>query len=150
MSNSAPLGWNKTVHDLMTEVSQGKRQQLSGTDDEFIWAIEYERSLLPSGTVFPRKNQVWETIRDCEVRFVAVYEGQAGQVGAAWLPTTERVRILADCEQAVSVSLLPLRYDELHNSIVPEGIRQSPSYRDYLLDLRVSDFNEHFLLVERV
>src|ERR1051326_5516482 len=36
------------------------------------WMADYERSLLPANTVFPRDGQIWETIRDCEVPFRAL------------------------------------------------------------------------------
>ena len=32
---------------------------------------DYQRSLLPPETVFPREGQIWEAIRDCEVGFEA-------------------------------------------------------------------------------
>src|SRR2546425_1388647 len=143
MSNPAPPGWNKTVDDLMSEISQGSRQQLSVTDDEFQWAVDYERSLLPAGTVFPRKNQVWQTVHGCEVRFIAVFADQPARGGAARLPHGERVLILANCDQPISVSFQPVRYDELHERIVPEDVRRMPGYRGYLLDQKLTHLNEH-------
>src|SRR5712692_497329 len=47
-----------------------------GLEDAHKWAADYQRSLLPPGVVFPREGQIWETVRDCEVRFVA------------WIPKT--------------------------------------------------------------
>ena len=52
MSKQRPPGWNKTVDDLFDEIRQGKRLMVSGDEGE--WARDYERSLLPPGTVFPR------------------------------------------------------------------------------------------------
>ena len=151
MSTPAPSDWNKTVDDLLAEVSQGKRRQLSTQEDEFQWAIDYERSLLPSTTVFPRGGQVWEAVCDCEVRFLGFLNGRVPTSGMARLPHGERVRIFSDdFPKAIHWTFRPLRYDELHESIVPEVIRSAPGYQGYLLDVRVGRFNENFRLVEDV
>ena len=151
MSTPAPQGWNKTVDDLLAELTQGKRLRLSVNEDEFQWAIDHERALLPPTTIFPRKGQVWETTRDCEMRFLAFLNGRVETSGTARLPQGETVRIFGDdSPKAIHWSFRHLRYDGLHESIVPEDIRRKPGYNGYLLDVRVGYFNEHFRLVEDV
>src|SRR6266516_2544166 len=103
MSTPAPQGWNKTVDDLLTELSQGKRQQLSA-----------------------------------DVRFLAFLNGRVETSGTARLPQGVSVRIFGgDSPKAIHWSFRPLRYDGLHESIVPEDIRRRPGYNGYLLDVRV-------------
>ena len=53
-----PLKWNKTT-DGLNDV------------EVILWMEEYQRSLLPPETVFPREGQIWKAVRDCEVGFEA-------------------------------------------------------------------------------
>jgi hypothetical protein len=56
-----PLTWNKATDGL--------------NDVGFIlWAEDYQRSLFPADTIFPREGQTWEAIRDCEVGFEASFD----------------------------------------------------------------------------
>ena len=48
------------------------------------------------------------------------------------------------------VSFLPVRYDELHESLVPTDIRDTPRYKKYTLSVKTGYFYEHFRLVEDV
>ena len=52
--------------------------------------------------------------------------------------------------QPVVVSFLPVRYDELHRSLVPPDIRDTPRYKAYLLSVKAGYFCEHFRLVKDV
>jgi hypothetical protein len=149
--------------------------------------MDCERSRFPSDMVFPQKGQVWETIRDCGVHFHASVSHrpklgitglpkgftQAGppdlksymmQFGTAHLARGERVRIVeVDGPKPIVVNFRPLRYHELHESIVPEQTRSIPGYEGYTLQVKtaqtISDlcmtngpgqtfFNEAFRLVE--
>ena len=48
------------------------------------------------------------------------------------------------------VSFLPVRYDELHESLVPPDIRDTPRYKKHTLSVKTGYFYEHFRLVEDV
>ncbi len=50
--------------------------------------------------------------------------------------------------QPMVVSFLPVRYDELHDSLVPPDIRDTPRYKEYMLSVKTDYFHEHFRLVE--
>jgi dihydroneopterin aldolase len=52
--------------------------------------------------------------------------------------------------QPVVVSFLPVRYDELHDSLVPPDIRDTPRYKKYMLSVKTGYFYEHFRLIEDV
>ncbi len=138
---------------------------------------DFERSLLPRNIVFPRTGQTWEAVRDCEVNFIAriagpnrpaIY-GLAGKqeaiilpCGRAQLQQGERVRILTlDDPRPIQISFQPVRYHELHESIVPHEIRGRPGYSHYVLSLKTAYtvcclheetgyFHELFRLVEDV
>jgi len=149
--------------------------------------MDYERCRLPPDMVVPRVGQVWETVRDCEVQFHACISprskfGTAGlpktfahfgpvdmksymvQFGIAHLGRDERVRVVGvDSPKPIFVTFRPLRYHELHESIVQEQFRRIPDYTGYMLQVKtaktISDlcwgshrdqtfFNEAFRLVE--
>ncbi|MBI4529254.1 MAG: hypothetical protein HY695_36105 [Deltaproteobacteria bacterium] len=119
MSNPPPPGWNKTIDDLFEEMKQGKRLFVGG--DEGDWARDYERSLLPPGTVFPRGGQVWEVVDECDVQVDYIFAAPAGCGGNGGLRKGERVRIMTggtDPEPLI-VFFLPVRYDDLHDTLVP-------------------------------
>src|SRR6266542_231643 len=119
--------WNKTTDDIDTADFLRRSQN-------------YERSLLPPDIIFPSTGQIWEAVRDCEVDFMAwssktiILPG-----GRARLQQGERVRILTlDDPKPIRVTFQPLRYHELHESIVPHDIRSWPGYQHYVLSLRTA------------
>src|SRR2546430_2256426 len=134
--------WNKTTDDI-------------DSADYLRRAQDYERSLLPAGIVFPRVGQVWETVRECEVWFRVIFSVTAAPNiwlakatslvsglptpgskeflvpgGKARLQQGERVRIrsLDDASKPLHVTFVPLRYEELYESIVPPDHRRSSSH----------------------
>ncbi|HWX19632.1 MAG TPA: hypothetical protein VN578_06970 [Candidatus Binatia bacterium] len=158
---------------------------IDGLEDPTKWVLEIERARLPSDIVFPVVGQLWEALRDCDVPFRArvayrrpsteaagilknvplIFIPSAGgplRGGIARLHQGERVRILElDGPRPIYVNFLPLRYHDLHESIVPEDIRKLPGYRGYELYVKtaktLSDFpkdichtffNEAFRLIE--
>src|SRR6266571_8743040 len=74
--------WNKSTDDIDSKDFAQRSQ-------------DYERSLLPPDIIFPRTGQIWESVGDCEVNFIAwtptnpIFPG-----GRARLQQGERVRIL--------------------------------------------------------
>ena len=45
---------------------------------------------------------------------------------------------------------MPVRYDELHDSLVPLDIRDTPRYKKYTLSVKAEYFHEHFRLIEDI
>jgi hypothetical protein len=133
-----------------------------GLESAYKWAADYERSLLRPGIVFPREGQIWEALCDCEVRFGAWIPRTILPSGMARLQRGERVRILTlDGPRPIQIQFQPVRYHELHASIVPVEIRSQPGYQYYVLSLRLARtlcslrdepgfFHELFQLVEDV
>ncbi|MEW6126852.1 MAG: hypothetical protein AB1757_07415 [Acidobacteriota bacterium] len=148
MSKPAPPGWNKTIEDLFEEIKQGKR--LFSTGDELEWARDYERSLLPSGIVFPRGKQIWESLHECDVLVHYIFAAPASDCGTGRLAAGERVRISEGTTdpKPIAVSFLPLRYGELQGGLVPADVLREPLYTNYALSVKTAYFNAHFRLVE--
>lgn len=143
---------------------------IDGLEDAGMWALDCERSRMPTEIVIPREGQIWQATRTCEVAFrthLNLHPAGAGQpknvqkftvlsredfesymmqFGTATLPEGERVRILQLGElRPVSIRFVPVRYHELQESIVPAEVRKLPFYAGrYELSVKtartVSDF----------
>ncbi len=164
--------------------------RVDGLEPAGNWALECERSRLPAGILMPRTGQIWQTVRDCEVHFhaqiqfpppkltngIGAMKGPAKfdaqelgpymlQFGTAILREGEKVRISQLCDpKPIQIAFVPVRYQELHEAIIPAKVRALPTYRgEYELSAKiartVSDllnsgcttfFNEDFHLIEDV
>jgi hypothetical protein len=106
--SSATFGLRAAVSDVCAKVKPRPRgmplppvpKWKEATDDidgadYALRSVEYERSLLSPGLVFPRMGQVWETVRDCELP-VLDFIGHPGRpfIVNVRLQKAERVRIL--------------------------------------------------------
>jgi len=147
--------------DLLQPLQPLKRPFID-TADFLRRSQDYERSLLPPDVIFPRAGQIWATVRDCEVNFMAWVPKTMLPGGRARLQQGERVRILTlDDPKPISVTFQPVRYHALQESIVPHDIRNRPGYQRYALSLMTAYtvccsreekgyFHELFRLVEDV
>ncbi len=101
---------------------------------------------------FPRKGQIWEAIDGCDAQIQYLFTAPITFSGSGRLAAGERVCIMTGTSdpQPVVVSFLPVRHDELHDSLVPPDIRNTPRYKTYLLSVTTEYFYEHFRLVEDV
>ena len=101
---------------------------------------------------FPRKDQIWEVIDGCDAQIQYLFTAPITFSGSGRLAAGERIRIMTESTnpQPMVVSFLPLRYDELHDSLVPPDIRDTPRYKKYMLLVRTGYFYEHFRLIEDV
>jgi len=137
------------MNDLMLEKLSGVSRKFSGAD-EIRWARDYEISLLPPTTVFPRHNQIWAPSEACEVDVDCIFATPSGLSSKGILGKGERVRILGTDfhPKPLVVDFLPIRYDDLHEMFVPSEIRCMERYTNYVLTVRILYFNEHFELLE--
>ena len=96
-----------------------------------------------------RKGQIWEVIDGCEVQIQFLFTAPITFSGSGRLTTGERVCIMTEATNppAAVVSFLPVRYDELHDDLVPLDMRNTPRYLKYLLSVETGNFCEHFRLV---
>jgi hypothetical protein len=103
-------------------------------------------------TAFPRKDQIWEVIDGCDAQIQYLFTAPITFSGSGMLAVGERVCVMTETtdSQAAVVSFLPVRYDELHDRLVPPDIRDTPRYKKYMLSVKTEYFYEHFRLVEDV
>lgn len=103
-------------------------------------------------SLFPRKGQIWEVIDGCDADIQYLFTAPITFSGSAKLAAGEQVCVMtetADPQPAI-VSFLPVRYDELHDSLVPPDIRITPRYKKYMLSVKMGYFCEHFRLIRDV
>jgi hypothetical protein len=101
---------------------------------------------------FPRGGQIWEVTNECDAQIQYLFSAPITLSGSGRLAAGERVCIVnetTDPPPAV-VSFLPVRYNELHDSLVPPDIRDTPRYKKYMLSLETRFFHEYFRLIEDV
>jgi len=100
----------------------------------------------------PRKGQIWEVTDGCDARIQYLFTAPITFSGSCRLVAGERVCVMTETSgpQAAVVSFVPVRYDELHDSLVPPDIRDTPRYKKYTLSVTTGYFYEHFKLIEDV
>lgn len=107
------------------------------------------RGSLPE-TLFPQRNEIWESVDQCELDVQDIFAAPA--VSAAKLCSlraSESASRTAQPNRSRSLSaFVSVRFDELHNSLVPQDVRSTEPYTSYSLSARTAYFNEHFRLVE--
>ena len=136
----APVGWNKTIADLMKESSVGW--------PETEWALEYERSLLPAETRFPRKGDIYAAKEPVRVTLGVTWRSPVTTDVQYVLPAGSRVRIESDSqERPVTVNALPVEYKAVEKAALSLWTRLRPGYGGYYLSLGTSDLNLLFTLV---
>ena len=142
-----PSGWNKTAGDLVSELKSGLRKSIRG--EEFHWAAHYERSLLPDGIRFPRKDDLYEATQDVEIHYLTSWSAPYTGGGVATLKQGERIIVqgASSDPKPLSVSAMPERYKELEVRMVPEDDRTNIKYGGFYLSVRTLDLNTKFRLV---
>jgi hypothetical protein len=95
---------------------------------------------------FPRKGQIWEVIDGCDAQIQYLFTAPITFSGSGRLTAGERVCVVTEAtdSQPAVVGFLPVRYDELHDSLVPPEIRDTPRYKKYMLSVNTGYFYEHF------
>ena len=143
-----PKHWKLTISDLMAELRAGKRKALGGQEIE--WAREYERTLLPPDTRFPRKGDVYESLLDQTVKFMTAWRAPFTGGGESLLKKGERVWIDHEpvSQNPIGVYAIPLEYAVVEERMVPEEERNAPEYSDFYLSIKTVDLNSTFTLVE--
>lgn len=100
----------------------------------------------------PRRGQIWEVTDGCAAQIQYLFTAPITFSGTVTLAAGERVRVTTEAAGSppVVLSFLPVRYAELHDTLVPLDIRETPRYKEYTLSLQTESFHEHFRLIEEV
>jgi hypothetical protein len=142
----APHGWNKTIEDLFDEARAGKRASVGSP--EIDWARDYERSLIPAGTRFPKKGDVYEARRDVQVSYLTSWGAPYTGGGTGVLKTGERVIVENDpLPRPISADGKAVDYAKVEARMIPERDRTSEKYAGFYLSLKTVDLGRDFNLV---
>jgi len=95
---------------------------------------------------------MWEVIDSCDAQIQYLFSAPITLSGSGRLTAGERVCIMPEPTdpRPMVVSFVPVRYEELHDSLVPPGIRDTPRYKNYMLSVNTEYFYAHFRLIEDV
>ena len=139
-----PEGWCKTLADLS---DAGIRETLGSPETD--WARDYERSLLPPETRFPRRGDIYEPLGDIEVPYMTSWAAPFTGGGNALLKRGDQIEIpdSSVIPQPILVYARAVKYAELEARVVPEHERKSKSYTGFYFAVRTFDLNTKFRLV---
>jgi hypothetical protein len=141
----APPGWNKTIQDLFDE------SKIAGSavgPPEVEWARDYERSLIPAGTRFPKKGDVYEATRDLKVNYLTSWSAPFTGGGSGTLKKGERVIINYEpLPRPIAANAKAINYTHVEKEMVPESDRSNKKYAGFYLVLKTMDLSRDFKLV---
>ncbi|MEA3455648.1 MAG: hypothetical protein U9R26_03990 [Campylobacterota bacterium] len=143
-----PDDWSLTVLDLMDELAEGKRDSVDS--QERIWALDYERSLLPPDIRFPEKGDVYESLEDQSIPFLIAYSAPFTGGGEGVLLKGDRIWIHTDEveDKPMGAYAIPVNYKELEQRMVASQERDSLRYDGFYFYFQTIDLNVKFRLIE--
>ncbi len=130
----------------MAGMNAGKRRMINR--DEIELAKAYKRRPMPKDIRYPREGEIYESIEDVTVTYMTSHHAPFTGGGKAVLPKGEQVRVYKpDNDRPDGVYCNPLRYDELHEQIVPAEERANEYYSNYYFSIDTITLNKSFRLV---
>jgi hypothetical protein len=143
--SSAPPEWKKTIEDLFDEA---RKTGAAVGSPEVDWARDYERSLIPTGTRFPKKGDVYEATRDIEVNYLTSWSSPVTGGGSGTLKKGERVIIAHEpLPRPIAADAKPIDYARVEKEMVPESDRSNKKYAGFHLLLKTLELSRDFKLV---
>jgi hypothetical protein len=141
-----PQGWNLTIADLMAEMNAGKRKSIGSPEAE--WARDYERSLIPADTRFPKQGDVYEALHDTPVHFMTAWNAPFTGGGESVLKAGDKVLVdqMPHEPKPISFYAVALDYSAVETRVVPESDRTNPKYAGFYFSLKTVDLNRDFKL----
>jgi hypothetical protein len=141
----APPGWNKTIQDLTDEA---KKTGSAVGSPEVEWARDYERSLIPAGTRFPKIGDVYEATKDITVSYLTSWSAPFTGGGSGILKKGERVIIdYEPLPRPIAASAKAINYTRVEEGMVPESERSNKKYSGFYLVLKTLELSRDFKLV---
>src|ERR1700735_1427129 len=130
----APPRWSKTTRDLFEEA---KKTGSAVAPPEVGWARDYERSLIPAGTRFPKKGDVYEATRDVKVSYLTSWSAPFSGGGSGTLKKGERVIVNYEPPpRPIATNAKAINYTRVEEGMVPESDRTNEKYSGFYLVLK--------------
>ena len=144
-ASRAPPGWNKTIDDLFDE---SKKNGSAVESPEVEWARDYERSLIPAGTRFPKRGDVYEATSDVEVSYLTSWSAPFTGGGSGRLKKGERVIIdYEPLPRPIAANAKAINYTHLEQEMVRESDRSNNKYSGFYFVLKTLQLSRAFRLV---
>ena len=143
-----PLGWNKTIADLVAEITSGVRKSVGPYETQ--WARDYERSLLRADVRFPNKGDLYEALQDIKIDYMTSWAAPFTGSGKGLLKRGERIRVKYEPGEPrpIGIYLEAVDYATLESRMVPETERNNEKYCGFYFSVKTLDLNRRFKLVE--
>jgi hypothetical protein len=145
---SRPNDWNLTISDLNQEMKDGKRTHIG--QPELEWAREYEKSLIPSDYIFPKKGYLYESKVDQKIKFLTAWSAPFTGGGESTLFKGERIWIPSAPvdDKPIGLYALPVDYKKLEQRMVSSSDRNAPKYGGFYFFMDTKILNEKFTLIQ--
>ena len=117
MNEEFPVGWTKTLAELMAEC---KEQRRSIGPSETDWTRAYERSLLCKWVQFPMDGDIYEALDETPVNFLTHWAAPFTGGGSGILPkgTQVRVEVFSIEPEPIAVCAQPLEREAIEARLV--------------------------------
>ncbi len=144
----APPGWNKTFADLDAEMSAGLRKSIGFPETE--WARDYELSLLPKHTRFPRKGDVYEPLEPVTLSFLTAWSAPYTGSGTMVLQPGQQIRLddAPGIARPILVYAVAVNYKKVERQALPWWTRWRPDYQGFYFAVETALLNSKFRLVQ--
>ena len=144
----APPGWNLTISDLSNEVKAGKRNFIGQPEIE--WARNYERGLIPIGTRYPRKGDVYEALSDMNVHYMTAWAAPFTGGGEGSLKMGEQVFLDHEPLESNPIGFyaVAVDYDAIERRMVPSIERSNEKYGGFYFAFKTVDIGSKLRLVK--
>lgn len=144
-----PANWSLTIDDLVAQQFAGLRGTI--TEQQRIWAVEYERSLLPESTQFPKSGDIYLCTKDCELELQVYFAAPFSEYGKIILPNQHSLIVVNmddDDEYPLWCSAYPTD-ESLETVFVTAEYLNSkrPRYNGFTLIISTALLNTNFQLI---
>ena len=92
----------------------------------------------------PASPLVLRALKDYEVLYLTTFSAPTTSGGTGLLPAGELICVVGYRKGFPAATCMPLRYDALQESIVPENERLDAKYGGYYFVIKLDDLDEHF------
>lgn len=143
-----PAEWSLTIDDLVAQQLAGTRTTI--TEQQRLWAIEYERSLLPTSTRFPKSGDIYLCTKDCELQLQVYFAAPVSKYGSVIFPHQHSLTVVNMDEDDEPVWVFAHPTDKsLEEVFVPAEYLNSayPRYDGFALIINTALLNSHFKLI---
>ena len=136
------------MSDLVAEIERGERMCVGSP--EIDWARDYEQSLFPTGTRFPRKGDVYEALDDMTVHYMTSWAAPFTGGGEGLLKKGDQVLVDSELNDscAIGTYTVAVDYEALEKRFVPAADRSAPKYGGFYFFFKTVDLNQKFKLIQ--